>query len=51
MLDCFRAGQAMVVTFPNSPYELYQPFLPAGDQPEAIASRFALAIRDRHECW
>ena len=26
----------MVVTFPNSPYELYQPFLPAGDQPEAI---------------
>src|SRR3979411_1111091 len=27
----------MVVTFPNSPYELHQPFLPAGDQPEAIA--------------
>jgi len=27
---------AMVVTFPNSPYELHQPFLPAGDQPEAI---------------
>src|SRR5471032_2093126 len=26
----------MVVTFPNSPYELQQPFLPAGDQPEAI---------------
>src|SRR6266478_6544178 len=26
----------MVVTFPNCPYELYQPFLPAGDQPEAI---------------
>src|ERR1700687_2644629 len=26
----------MVVTFPNSPYELHQPFLPAGDQPEAI---------------
>src|ERR1700730_14442014 len=25
----------MVVTFPNSPYELHQPFLPAGDQPEA----------------
>ncbi len=25
------------VTFPNSPYELQQPFLPAGDQPEAIA--------------
>jgi excinuclease ABC subunit B len=27
----------MVVTFPNSPYELHQPFPPAGDQPEAIA--------------
>ncbi|CAG0983605.1 UvrABC system protein B [Burkholderiales bacterium] len=27
----------MIVTFPNSPYELHQPFLPAGDQPEAIA--------------
>src|SRR5205807_6537735 len=26
----------MIVTFPNSPYELHQPFLPAGDQPEAI---------------
>ncbi|HMV01544.1 MAG TPA: DEAD/DEAH box helicase family protein, partial [Rhodocyclaceae bacterium] len=26
-----------VVTFPNSPYRLHQPFLPAGDQPEAIA--------------
>ncbi len=26
----------MVVTFPSSPYELHQPFLPAGDQPEAI---------------
>ena len=27
----------MFVTFPNSPYKLYQPFEPAGDQPEAIA--------------
>src|SRR6201997_3197322 len=26
----------MVITFPNSPYELHQPFPPAGDQPEAI---------------
>ena len=25
------------VTFPGSPYRLYQPFEPAGDQPEAIA--------------
>ena len=26
----------MIVTFPNSPFRLFQPFLPAGDQPEAI---------------
>jgi excinuclease ABC subunit B len=26
-----------VVTYPDSPYELHQPFAPAGDQPEAIA--------------
>jgi len=26
----------MIITFPHSPYELHQPFPPAGDQPEAI---------------
>src|SRR5258706_1072387 len=26
----------MIVLFPDSPYELHQPFEPAGDQPEAI---------------
>jgi len=26
----------MIVKFPDSPYELHQPFEPAGDQPEAI---------------
>jgi excinuclease ABC subunit B len=26
-----------IVTFPNSPYRLFQPFSPAGDQPAAIA--------------
>src|SRR6187397_473402 len=26
----------MIVTFPDSPYELHQPFEPAGDQPQAI---------------
>jgi excinuclease ABC subunit B len=26
----------VVITFPNSPFELQQPFQPAGDQPEAI---------------
>ena len=27
---------AKIVTFPDSPYRLYQPFPPAGDQPQAI---------------
>jgi excinuclease ABC subunit B len=27
----------VIVTFPNSPYRLHQPFEPAGDQPNAIA--------------
>ena len=26
-----------IIAFPNSPYKLNQPFLPAGDQPQAIA--------------
>ena len=26
----------MIVNYPNSPYELHQPFAPAGDQPQAI---------------
>jgi excinuclease ABC subunit B len=29
--------ESKIVTFPNSPYRLYQPFPPAGDQPAAIA--------------
>ena len=29
--------ESKFVHFENSPYELYQPFLPAGDQPTAIA--------------
>ena len=29
--------ESKIVTFPNSPYKLFQPFLPAGDQPAAIA--------------
>ncbi|MDB5763905.1 MAG: uvrB [Herminiimonas sp.] len=28
--------ESKIVTFPNSPYRLYQPFPPAGDQPTAI---------------
>ena len=35
----------MVVTFPNSPFELHQPFPPAGDQPAAIA-RLADGLED-----
>jgi excinuclease ABC subunit B len=29
--------ETKVVTFPDSPFRLFQPFLPAGDQPTAIA--------------
>ncbi len=29
--------ESKIVTFPDSPYRLYQPFPPAGDQPAAIA--------------
>ncbi len=29
--------ETRIVTFPDSPFQLYQPFAPAGDQPEAIA--------------
>ncbi|HTN66620.1 MAG TPA: DEAD/DEAH box helicase family protein, partial [Burkholderiaceae bacterium] len=29
--------ESRIVTFPDSPYQLYQPFAPAGDQPQAIA--------------
>ena len=33
------------VSFPGSPYELYQPYPPAGDQPEAIA-KLAEGVQD-----
>ncbi|MDB5991920.1 MAG: Excinuclease subunit [Herbaspirillum sp.] len=29
--------ESKIVAFPGSPYKLYQPFLPAGDQPAAIS--------------
>src|SRR6516225_8465020 len=35
----------MVVQFPNSPFELQQPFAPAGDQPEAI-DKLVEGLRD-----
>ena len=31
-----QLDESKFVEFPNSPYHLYQPFLPAGDQPAAI---------------
>ena len=41
MLECLFAvrGQGFMTlrTFPNSPFQLFEPFQPAGDQPEAIA--------------
>ncbi|HMJ49132.1 MAG TPA: excinuclease ABC subunit UvrB [Burkholderiales bacterium] len=35
----------MIVTFPNSPYKLHEPFDPSGDQPEAIA-QLVSGVRD-----
>jgi excinuclease ABC subunit B len=35
----------VIVTFPNSPYRLHQPFEPSGDQPEAI-DKLVEGIRD-----
>jgi len=42
-----------ILTIPNSPYKLHQPFEPAGDQPEAIEKLLegindALSIK---RCW
>lgn len=37
--------ESKIVTFPNSPFRLYQPFPPAGDQPAAIA-KLAEGIED-----
>ncbi|HEX6829871.1 MAG TPA: hypothetical protein VF104_12940, partial [Burkholderiales bacterium] len=31
-----RGAIPVIITFPESPYKLHQPFEPAGDQPEAI---------------
>ena len=35
----------MIIKYPNSKYELYQPFPPAGDQPQAI-EKLTLGIQD-----
>ncbi len=35
-IDNRDANSSQVVTFPNSPFKLHQPFPPAGDQPKAI---------------
>src|ERR1700693_4921912 len=37
--------ESKIVAFPGSPYKLYQPFLPAGDQPAAIA-KLAEGVED-----
>ena len=36
-LSVVTAPEPIVVTFPDSPFKLHQPFEPAGDQPTAIA--------------
>ena len=39
----------MIVTFPNSPFQLHQPFEPAGDQPAAIEA-LASGLRQGLRC-
>lgn len=39
----------MIVTFPNSKYQLHQPFPPAGDQPQAI-DKLEQGINDGLKC-
>ena len=34
--DAAPAPAGQFIRYPNSPFELYQPYPPAGDQPEAI---------------
>ena len=36
MPHCASEIISVIVTFPNSPFKLHQPFQPAGDQPQAI---------------
>ena len=40
-----RRTTAVLLTFPNSPFQLHQPFAPAGDQPQAI-ERLAQGLED-----
>jgi excinuclease ABC subunit B len=42
-LQCIR--DAVLLTFPNSPFELLEPFAPAGDQPTAI-TRLSEGVAD-----
>ncbi|ABM36877.1 excinuclease ABC subunit UvrB [Polaromonas naphthalenivorans] len=39
------AGVGQFIRFPDSPFELFQPYLPAGDQPQAIA-KLVEGVRD-----
>jgi excinuclease ABC subunit B len=36
-MACYEELRMKIVTFPDSPYRLHQPFEPSGDQPAAIA--------------
>jgi excinuclease ABC subunit B len=39
----------VIITFPDSPYKLHQPFEPAGDQPEAIEN-LSRGLAEGHVC-
>ena len=38
-------AQGQFVTFPGSPFQLYQPYPPAGDQPGAIESTALVGVQ------
>ena len=44
-LQAITEVNSTVITFPDSPYKLHQPFPPAGDQPTAI-EQLAEGIND-----
>lgn len=44
-----KLSVCVIVTFPNSKFELHQPFAPAGDQPQAI-DKLEQGIKDGLKC-
>jgi len=52
LLQC-KKSQFVFLTFPDSPFQLHQPFEPAGDQPQAIDALSQGLVDASHSrrCW